>query len=143
VFGPGGSEARGVAGFDRAAAIKGFQDHHIISHTNPLTRDHPLIKLAGFDLESRSNKVFLPKDEASHPTRSIHNGRHKIAVMLDIKTRMDEIVDIGKSKGWSQAKYKAELEAMLSEVRQDLKAGHVPLNKHMRPWADTQDAPGK
>jgi hypothetical protein len=85
----------------------------------------------------------LPKDEALHPTRSLHNGRHVTTAIETIAERMDDIVRKGKSEGWSQAQYKEALEKMLSKERPELKAGNVPLNKHMRPWAGAPDAPGE
>jgi hypothetical protein len=138
VFGPGGAGV-GIDRYDRKAVTKGFQDHHIISHTNDLTKNHKLLGLAGFDLESRSNKIFLPANESLHPTRSIHNGRHVKVPMKEVARKMDDIVALGESKGWGQAKYKAELEAMLSEIRQDLKAGNIALNKHKRDWSNAPD----
>lgn len=124
------------AGFDRTAATRGFQDHHIISHTNQLTKDHALLKLAGFDLESRSNKIFLPTGDSLHNTRSIHRGRHTEEYHAYVSRRMDEIVEQGRMEGWAQAEYRAALDMLLADARRELKAGTVPLNKHARPWAD-------
>lgn len=44
---------------DRASALKsqGFQDHHILSDKNNLTKNHELLELTGFDLQKRQNKI--------------------------------------------------------------------------------------
>ncbi len=111
---------------------QGFQEHHIISHTNRATKNHQLIRLAGFDLQSRANKIFLPKDKTVHGKRSIHCGRHYKVVSEDIKMQMDMIVQTGKMKSWSQSQYRAKLDAFLSDMRQQLKAGNIALNKNHR-----------
>jgi len=74
--GPLGGTSVGGGSFDRGAITHGFQSHHIISHTNVLTRDHPLLAAAGFNLQSQANRIFLPTDSSMHDTRSIHIGRH-------------------------------------------------------------------
>lgn len=48
---------------------------------------------------------------------------------------MDNIVSNGKTEGWSQAKYREAAKTMLSEVRQQLRAGTIGLNKNMRAGA--------
>jgi|GEM_PF-3692808 len=125
-----------TASFERAAIIKGFQDHHIISPTNALTRDHELLELAGFNLESRANKIFLPTDEYLHPTRTIHLGRHTTVAIRQVQLEMNQVVKIGQAQGWSQTEYQEALRSMLQDFRQQLKAGDIALNKNMRPWAN-------
>jgi len=119
--------------FDRRAVTQGFQDHHIISDKNALTANHELLDLAGFDLQSRANKLFLPTDAALHPTRSIHLGRHRTSVSRNLAEQMDQIVEIGRQQSWSQEQYLGALRSMISEERQLLKAGDRALNKNMRP----------
>jgi len=140
---PGGGSGGGPTSFNRDTIKKGFQDHHIISPTNKLTRDHELLKLAGFDLESRANKIFLPSKESLHATRSPHLGRHTTASMKRMEKAMDKIVKRGKEKGWTQSQYNAALTKLLKEVRQELKAGNISLNKNARPWANNPNNGGK
>ena len=121
--------------FDRVAMVKGFQCHHIISHTNEATKDHKLFRLAGFDVQSQTNKIYLPTGEGLHRTRAIHLGRHLKSLSAAMAKKMDDIVDEGKTAGWTQERYREELRDMLSEVRQELRAGNIALNKNMRNWS--------
>jgi hypothetical protein len=114
---------------------QGFQDHHIISDKNALTKNHELLELADFDLQSRANKILLPETEALHPTRSIHNGRHTNAHSESIATDMDAIVKRGKELGFGKNEYRFELNSLLREQRQLLKQGEIPLNKNARDWS--------
>ncbi len=82
-FKPPTANRVGGSDFNRGRASEfrkdGFQDHHIISWTNKATKDHPLLKMAGFteqNMHSRKNKIFLPTTEGLHTTRAIHSGRH-------------------------------------------------------------------
>src|SRR5690606_8518455 len=94
-----------VQRFDRKAITEGFQDHHILSDKNKLTQNHELLDLAGFDLQKRQNKIFLPTDETLHPTRSIHSGRHTTQVSRNLAEQMDAVVEVGKQQGWTQQQY--------------------------------------
>ncbi len=114
----------------------GFQEHHIISPKNTLTDNHELLALAHFNLESRVNKIFLPVDKALHPTRSIHLGRHTIAAISNVQRKMDEIIETGKSLGWSKVEYQTELRSMVGDLRIELKLGNIALNKNMRLWSN-------
>ena len=109
--------------FDRNNITAGFQDHHIISDKNKLTQNHELLELAGFDLQNRQNKIFLPVNETLHPTRSIHNGRHITQVSKDLEKQMDAVVEYGQQQGWTQKEYKQELEAIIAQERKLLKSG--------------------
>jgi hypothetical protein len=113
----------------------GFQEHHAISPTNKATRNHPLIKAAGFDLESRSNKIFLPKDAATHPARSIHNGRHDGEYSRALRGLMTQAYNQGQAAGWGQAQYRAELDRIISQERAVLRTGMRALNRNARPGA--------
>lgn len=119
--------------FNRKAIIEGFQDHHIISHTNALTKNHELLELSGFNLQARSNKIFLPESADLHPTRSIHLGRHTNSVSQNLANQMDTVVDVGQQQGWSQQQYRQALDAILAQERAALKAGDRALNKNARP----------
>jgi hypothetical protein len=115
-----------------------FQDHHIISHTNIHTKNHDLIKLAGFDLESRANKIFLPTTEGAEVStteRSIHEGRHIDLVSERLSIEMDKAIDLGTELGWNQEQYHAQLMKIISEERKILKSGDRILNKNHRPFA--------
>ncbi|MBN3733490.1 RHS repeat-associated core domain-containing protein [Burkholderia sp. Tr-20390] len=114
---------------------QGFQEHHIISDKNSQTKNHPLIALAGFDLQSQANKIYLPDDESLHPTRSIHNGRHPNIVSTNLSRQMNDAVAIGKQQGWGQTQYDQALRGIIARERAELKAGNRMLNKNHRPWA--------
>ena len=46
-----------------------------------------------------------------------------------------DIYNRGKAQDWSPTQYRAELRTMLSEFRQELRAGNIALNSKHRPWA--------
>jgi hypothetical protein len=119
----------------RQQILEGFQDHHIVSDKNVLTKNHELLDLAGFDLQSRTNKIFLPTEASLHPTRSIHLGRHRTSVSRNLAEQMDQIVEVGKQNGFTQEQYLKALRSMISEERQLLRSGERALNKNMRPGA--------
>jgi hypothetical protein len=115
-----------------------FQDHHIISHTNILTKNHDLIKLAEFNLQSRANRMFLPTKEGvkvSKTERSIHQGRHIDLVNERLAIEMDKAVRLGDILGWSQEQYHTQLIKIISAERKALKSGDRILNKNHRPHA--------
>lgn len=115
-----------------------LQEHHIISDKSSFTKDHDLIKLAGFDLESGANKMLLPTlsgAEVSTTVRSIHDGRHLEAVSIELSKKMTAVKDIGASMGWTQPEYHAALMEIISAERQMLKSGDRILNKHHRLFA--------
>lgn len=114
---------------------QGFQDHHIISDKNKATKDHELLEKANFNLDSRANKMFLPKEEHLHPTRALHQGRHLNSVSEELATKMTNIVEKGKKENWSTAQYNQALQGLLKKERVELKAGDIVLNKNKRPWA--------
>lgn len=114
---------------------QGFQELHIISDKNSQTKSHPLIGLAGFDLQSQANKIYLPNDGSLHPERSIHNGRHPNIVSTNLAKQMDDVVELGRQQGWGQQQYDAALRSVIARERVQLKAGNRMLNKNHRPWA--------
>jgi hypothetical protein len=122
--------------FDRKEITKGFQDHHIISDKNNLTKNHELLSLSGADLQARSNKIFLPKAPDSHPTRSLHDGRHTNAVSENLANQMDAVVEAGKRNGWTEQQYRKALDAITAQERALLKSGDRGLNKIARPWSN-------
>ena len=106
----------------------GYQEHHIISNKNDWTKDHELLKLAGFNLDSRSNKMFLPKSPGMHPSRSIHNGKHWDAISEDISIKMKSILEQGKLEQWTQEMYRTKFNNLLMNTRKELKSGKTILN---------------
>jgi len=112
-----------------------FQVHHIISITNSATKDHPLLKLAGFDLDSRSNKMWLPYNAKLYPSRSIHKGKHLQSVSDNLRQKMDSTVKMGRNAGWTRNNYAEALKSIIAEERTLLKSGNRRLNKNARPYA--------
>ncbi|MCC5792427.1 MAG: AHH domain-containing protein [Legionellaceae bacterium] len=107
----------------------------MISPTNSATKNHPLLKAAGFNnIDSRPNRIYLPTQPSQHPTRSIHRGRHRQAPMNAVARKMDDIHKRGRAENWNESQYRAELRKMLSENRQELRSGNIALNKNHRPW---------
>ncbi len=129
--GPAGT-AVGSGAFNRQQITRGFQQHHIIHQAS---RNHDLLRAAVFNINSRANLIYLPTHAHQHPTRSIHNGGHLRQVREGVEKRMQEIHDTGKAQGWGPAQYRHEIRTMLSELRQDLRAGNIALNRHHRPHA--------
>ena len=95
------------------------------------------MELAGFNdrksLDSRINRIFLPKRSGLHETRSLHNGRHTQVAMDEVAWKMEKIVKEGKAQNWSQARYRSELRHMLVEERVGLRAGTTSLYAKPRP----------
>lgn len=151
--GNGGSGNGDGGGWNRKAITKNFQDHHIVPQQ---LKDHPLIKLAGFNIHSRANLLFLPiphADNVSRPgagsmsaeqraefppreRRAFHQGKHDGEVIRRVEKRMNDIVKIGQSQNWSQAEYDNQLRSLVSEYRIELKIGTIALNSHHREWAE-------
>ena len=124
------------SGFNRNTVTEGFQDHHIISDKNPLTKNHELLELADFDLQSRANKIYLPTDATLHPTRSIHLGRHRTSVSDNLASRMDEAVALGQQNAWNTQQYAQALRSIIGQERRLLKSGQRALNIHSRPGSE-------
>jgi hypothetical protein len=116
---------------------KGYQNHHIISDKHASTKNHTLLKLAGFDLHSRQNKIFLPnKARASTDVRrSIHQGRHKGVVNDNLAEKMSSAYNTGQAKKWTQKQYRTALDEIISDERKLLRSGERQLNKNARPGA--------
>ena len=112
----------------------GWQDHHILSDKNPATMNHPLLGLAGYDLQSKFNKIKLPTTAALHPTKSIHLGKHLQSVSDNLANQMTEIVRHGRSAGFSREQYRAAINQIVNTERGLLKSGARKLNNvHHRP----------
>ncbi|WP_428412143.1 AHH domain-containing protein, partial [Legionella sp.] len=133
--GPIGGKLIGADGFKRTPTIPGLQRHHIASHTNPSTRNHEAFALSGLSMQSRKNLIYLPKEASGHPERSIHRGGHTQSYSDTVADRLEKVVEKGKTQGWGQEQYRAETRKVLSEIRQELRAGKVGLNDVMRPNA--------
>ena len=127
--------SQGVGGALKLAKRFGFQDHHIVSPLNRAVSGHPLIGLAGYNLESRANKILLPRLESLHPTRSVHNGRHVQAYSNRLRDRMNGIVEDGQRLGYTQNDYRKALNDVIVEERNLLRSGERALNKNARPGA--------
>lgn len=130
----GGSSIGGGA-FNRNQITKGYQYHHIASNKNKFTKNHELWKLSGVNIDSRVNKIHLPKTAEQHQTRSVHSGRHTNAYSVDVAKKMQQVADQGKDAGWTPSQYRQATRNLLSEIRQELRAGSIALNKNYRPWA--------
>jgi hypothetical protein len=134
--GPLGGSRVGGGAFNRADITKGFQRHHIISWTNSATKNHELLTRAGFNnLHSQPNRIYLPTQETLHRWRSIHRGKHTQESMDAVARNMDNIVTRGKAENWTPTQFRNALRTMLSENRQELRAGKIALNKNHRSWA--------
>lgn len=99
------SEAEDVIAKSRIDS-KLFQEHHIISNKNDLTRNHDLIRFSGFNLDSKANKMLLPTQagsKASTTSRSIHEGRHLDSVSQNLAKEMNKATAMGRQFGWNQA----------------------------------------
>ena len=94
------------------------------------------LDLADFDLDSRTNRIFLPTKAELHPTRSIHLGRHKGKISEDLGQEMDDIAKQGRLEGWTTPQYRDELDKIIARERQRLRSGKTGLNKNQRPWAE-------
>ncbi|MGY2142755.1 RHS repeat-associated core domain-containing protein [Pseudomonas azotoformans] len=116
---------------------QGYQDHHILSDKHASTKNHPLLKLAGFDLQSRQNKIFLPNKTRAMTDgrRSIHQGRHAARVNQNLGSKMDRVQKVGKRENWDQAQYRKALDKIVSDERRLLRSGERQLNKNARPGA--------
>ena len=94
---------------------KGFQEHHIISDKNSLTKNHPLLKAAAYDLQKMKNKIFLPTKCELHATRSIHKGRHQKKVSENLANEMDKVLEHGRKHGWTQKQYSDALDEIVAK----------------------------
>lgn len=121
----------------KALKKQGFQDHHILSDKHPSTKNHPLLKLAGYDLQSRQNKIFLPNNKAAltYKKRSIHQGRHASRVSENLATKMTQAQKLGKKNKWTQEQYRKALDKIVADERKLLRSGDRQLNKNARPGA--------
>jgi hypothetical protein len=126
------AEGATAQSFSRSRITQGFQDHHIVSDKNPLTMNHELLDMAGYNLQSRGNMIFLPETAMAHPTRSIHSGRHLNSVSQSLSDQMDVFVGFGKAEGWSQVQYRQALDSMIAQERAVLRSGERALNKNRR-----------
>ena len=133
--GPLRGNSVGGGAFNRNQVTKGFQDHHIASDKNRFTKDHQLWKLSGVNVNSRVNKIHLPRTAEQHPTRSVHSGRHTNAYSANMAENMNRVVNRGKNAGWTPSQYREATRKLFSEMKQELRAGNIALNKNHRPWA--------
>ena len=118
---------------------KKFQEHHIISDKNQKLSNHRLFKIINFDLQSRSNKIFLPTHEDYHPTRSIHVGRHDGKLIKGLSSKLDQIVESGIDQSWTKQQFLNSFKEELIKERHKLRTGERALNKNKREWSDNSD----
>ncbi len=164
--GPGGSNGSGDDPNDprkrfpknEKVKIPNYENHHIIPQQ---LKDHPLLKLAGFDIHSRVNRIFLPKPvdgnfsrpEAAamsaeerkklppNERRSFHQGSHDGPVIEEISENMDARIKLGKANNWTELQYNNALREIISVYRQELKQGNIALNSHHRTWTERLQKP--
>lgn len=126
-------------------------------------KDHPLLKLAGMDIHSQANRIFLPKPglaenlsrlEAASMTaaqraelpprerRAFHQGKHDQLVVDQIERKMDESIVIGEENNWDKPQYDKALREIISEYRRELKQGNIALNSHHREWTTRMQPTG-
>ena len=64
------------------------------------------------------------------------NDRKKTQNYSDrLRRRMDDILDVGESNGWSSAEYRKALLGIVREERTALRLGVRRSNKNARPWS--------
>ncbi|WP_164849112.1 AHH domain-containing protein [Flavobacterium columnare] len=104
--------------------IEGYQNHHVIPRSKA---SHPAIKAAGFDVDKPSNLIYLPKEQGTHPTRSLHNGWNKqhADYNLMIHDKLDKIYEKGMNKGWSQQQFHDEVSKLSKNTRKGLREGKI------------------
>lgn len=86
-------------------------------------------------MQPQVNKIYLPKNEGLHLTRSVHSDRHSDSVNTNLSEKVDRFVERGHKDGWGQSDYKTALRGIISAERAELKSGNRMLNKNHRPWA--------
>ncbi|WP_324713214.1 AHH domain-containing protein [Flavobacterium columnare] len=110
--------------YNNMPKIDGYQNHHVIPRSKA---SHPAIKAAGFDVDKPSNLIYLPKEQGTHPTRSLHNGWNKqhADYNLMIHDKLDKIYEKGMNKGWSQQKFHDEVSKLSKDTRKGLREDRI------------------
>jgi hypothetical protein len=142
VTGAKGMGGRGIPrGIGARVKVDGklFQEHHIISDKAKATRDHPLLSLAGLNLQSKENKMLLPTRAGamtSTTKRSIHEGRHLGSVNDSLAALMDKQVEKGMQLGWNQSQYREALLKIINQERKALKLGERMLRTGLHSFSN-------
>ena len=104
--------------------LDGYQLHHVIPKS---MAEHPSIKAAGFDVNKPSNLIYLPIEDGSHTTRSIHNGQNKAHANYnaDIKQKLNDIVEFGNAKRWGRQQNLDAIESLREYTRLGLRKGEI------------------
>ena len=138
--------------FDREAIRKGFEKHHILPKGVPRIAEHEVLKLAGMDVESKFNLMFLPTRATAEKAavqkaagdlgysraadeRTIHSGGHTEEYQEFVFKKLEGLQERGQQLGWTREDYRRELVSVLYEFRRELRQGDISVNKHKRPEA--------
>jgi len=113
---------------DKELRAMGYQRHHIIPQGHRATKNHKLLELANFDLQSAHNKMYLPSKFGLHPTRSLHRGGHYDSIGIGMAEKMDDILQQGIMGDWTTKQYNDKLMNLLKDTRSGLKQGKIELN---------------
>ncbi|PCI36121.1 MAG: hypothetical protein COB50_05145, partial [Thiotrichales bacterium] len=108
------------------------QAHHIIHF---ILQEHDVWGLAGINVNCKSNIILLPTKIGAllfETTRSIHDGKHDEKVTLELKKKMNDLIEKGAMKNFTQQQYKKKLEEIIDNERNLLKSGERILNKNTR-----------
>ena len=100
--------------------------NYITSYLNRW-QNTPAIKAAGFDVNRPSNLIYLPIEDGSHTTRSIHNGQNKAHANYnaDIKQKLNDIVEFGNAKRWGRQQNLDAIESLREDTRLGLREGEI------------------
>ena len=103
--------------------IDDYQLHHVIPKSKAS-------QAAGFDVNQPSNLIYLPRQQGTHPERSLHNGwnRQHSAYNISIGAELDEIHRIGRANNWSSQQYHDAVSALSTDTRQGLRKGNIRCN---------------
>ena len=113
---------------DERYTREGLQWHHIIPNKAGGLRDHNVLKLAGYNIESVRNYILLPTHESYHDTRQVHFGNHVKAYNELIRKKLNAIELKGEEKGWTKEQYLDAVRSFVQQIRHELKNSLLKLN---------------
>jgi hypothetical protein len=67
--------------------------------------------------------------------RTIHEGKHNEKALVELKQKMDKVMEDSENMNWSQEKYRQAISKIIIEERKLLESGERALNKNYRSWA--------